>query len=700
MYRHTWLSFACCLALLACGGEDPPDSPDASAPGIDAAAGIDAAPQPDSAPEQLFTLQFVDPDHGAFSGGTEVLVRGNGFDENTVVLFGGRTVEPLDYEFIDSRRILVRTPPGEPGPADVQVQNGNDVVSLAEGYEYEPIKVDPPAGSVAGGTLVTIVGLGTDFGPGSIVNFDGLPLVDVNILGDQQLTGYTPVGTAGTANVEVITSTAVYEAKRAYTYQATGDPFFGGMSGGPIQGSLNVVVIDDASNNGVPGALVSIGDPATSQFQGLTDNLGQITFSDPSLTGPVTVVAAAEEYETSIFVDFDAENISIFLRKPPEPFNGPLPPAPQTGRVYGHVLFGDATSLGSPHWDLVPEPRTPTERKRLYVTTTSRSMFGSPYAPTRFIDYEYDPEVIAWEFDVWARPSATALVAVAGLYDPDKDPSGVGTSGFEPFAMGVTRGVLIGPGETVIGQDVVVNIPLDSALYTQLDNPPALDTPGYEGPHHYKIRPFVDLGGEGVILMNKNGLPTPPSPEPRPNHYYFEPGETSILLGGMAPLVGPISDASYGFIVGAYADGDTNPYSSRVLRGYSDMSSTLTVGDYIGTPRHIDPAPAGVASGMRLSYLSEGPATGDVTFHLHLLTDVDGVKLARIITRGDVYDVDIPDLTSFGLPAFPGGVDVNWTVWSLRIPGATFDQFTYRQLSSLYWEAYAVDSALVQFPTP
>lgn len=686
---------------MSCGGSTPEAPPDSIPPaGADAGESqSDAAPVADAPPSAGLQLQFVDPDHGSFAGGTEVLVRGFDFNDQTQVFFGGRLVEPLNFEFVDSRRILVRTPPGEPGLAEVRVERSGEVASLDDSYRYEPIEVDPPSGSVAGGTFVTITGLGTDFASGTVVTFDGLPLVDVQIIGDQALTGFTPPGTAGTANIEVITQTGAYEAERAYTYQATGDPFFGGMSGGPISGSVNVVVIDDASNNGIPGAFVAIGDPSSSPFVGTTDLLGQITFSAADLTGPVTVTAAAYGFERAMFVEFDAQNISIFLRRPPEPASGPVPPAPQTGHIYGHVLFGDATSLGSPYWDLVPEPRTPTERKRLYVTTTARNMFGTPYAPTRFIDYEYDPDVIAWEFDVWARPSATALVAIAGLYDPERDPSGTGSTGFEPFAMGVNRGVLVGPGENVIGADVVVNVPLDSALQVHLDGPPALNTPGYDGPQYYKIRPFVDLGGEGMILMNKNGMLTPPAPEDRPNHYRFEPGSDSILLSGMTPLVGPISDSAYGFIVGAYTETDTNPYSSRVVRGFSGMSSPLTVGDFIGNPRQLDPAPGGMGSRVGLSYELEAPSTGESTFNLHLLTDEDGGQVARIITRGDVRDVDIPDLTGYGLPPFPTDVDISWTLWSVRTAGGTtFDEFNYRQLSALYWEAYAVDANWVQFP--
>ncbi len=128
------------------------------------------------------------------------------------------------------------------------------------------------------------------------------------------------------------------------------------------------------------------------------------------------------------------------------------------------------------------------------------------------------------------------------------------------------------------------------------------------------------------------------------------------------------------------------------------MSTPIVIDDFIGTPRALDPAPDGVASSMALHYQSDAPAQGEATFHLHLLTSTEGEQLARVFTRGDVWDVELPDLTFAGLPPIPTDVDISWTMWSIRLTGTTFDQFTYRQLSSLYWEAYAADSSWIQFP--
>jgi hypothetical protein len=669
--------------------------------GVPADAGIpsDAFDLPDARNTQ-FGIQFIDPDYGPFTGGTEILIRGIGFADGVDVKIGGRSVEPLDLEVVDQRRIHVVTPPGSPGLADVEVILGSDSALLPDAFRYEAITVAPDSGSVAGGTYVTIDGFGTDWNASTEVRFDGALMLSQTVVNEQRITGFTPPGTSGTADVSVTTASANEEARRAFTYLATADPFAGGMGGGPIDGQLNIVVVDAYTKNGVANAFVAVGDVATTPLKGRTDNLGQITFSQPGLSGPVTVTAAATNYESAMFVDFDSRDLTIFLRTPPVPQTGPFPPAPQIGRVLGHVLFGDAVSIGSSTWDLVPEPRRPGEIKRVYVTTTAPNMFSTSYAPSGFIDFSYDAQVTAWEFDIWARPSALAVVAIAGLYDPSLDPSGQGVSGFQPFAMGVSRGILVGPGEDVMGVDVVVNIPLDTALNVGLEQPPLLNTPGWNGPTVYTVRPFLDFGGEGLIHMNKNGLPVPPPPELPPNIYDLPAGDTSILLSGLAPLTGGISDGSYGFIAGAYAPWGSNPYSVRIARGFTDIGLPLTIGDFLPMQRPIDPQPGLVATRQHLEFELEGPSTGQATFAYHLLAAQDGTQLWRILARGDVLDVDIPDLTAEGFPALPTFEDVQWSFWRITLPGTSFDQFTYRNLSSLYWSAYAADSHYVQFPAP
>jgi len=684
------LVLAVAVVLAACGGPTPVGEFDAGPLEDDAAT--DAAT--DGAAVG-FSVQYADPAHGPFRGNTTTTLRGNGFRADDQVWVGGRGV--LEQRFIDSRRFEIVTPPGEPGLAAIEVRRPGDTARRDDAFSYDAIAIDPPGGSVAGGTFVTLTGYGTDFASATDVRFDGVPLTGLEVRSGVQLTGYAPPGIAGDADVVVRTPTADYRAERAYTYFTTGDPFSGGMGGGPLQGVLNVVVLDQWTKNGLPNAFVAVGDPATTVYQGRTDALGQITFSGPELVGPQTVTAWAEAHEVGSFHCFDAANLTIWLRSPlPPPSSGPPPVGTDGARIRGNVMFGDSVGLGSPYWNLVPEPRTPTERKRLYVTTAAGAINGGVAPPLASIDYTFDPGRLSWPFEVSGRAGSLALVAIAGLYDPARDPSGRGTAGFEPFAMGVARNILLGPGDDRTGVDLIVNVPLDGAMRVSLDRPPALNTPGWRGPNKYVLRGGVDLGGEGLIHFGRHGL----QPDPgglSAGETAFPPGATSVTLTDLPALARQLADGSYAAMVGAYTDTGGAPYSVRIVRGLSDPSAPVVVGDFLPVPRASNPAPGGLANSRSIHLTSEAPAVGVPTFRLHMLSGPTGEPIWRGITCGELTDVELPDLSSIGV-SYPEPLTwVTWVTYAISTP-SPYDQFTYRWLGTAYWKAYASDAFNVQFP--
>ncbi|MCX7808246.1 MAG: IPT/TIG domain-containing protein, partial [Deltaproteobacteria bacterium] len=137
------------LGLLAgftssCGSRSP-HRPDAMPPGGDAFVQDDVPPPPsDSAPPAPSTelsIVRVVPNHGPFSGGNRVILRGSGFTEEAQVDFGGRRVQPADHRLIDRRRLEVVVPPGEVGSVDVTVRVASNSFTLRMGYTYDAIKV-------------------------------------------------------------------------------------------------------------------------------------------------------------------------------------------------------------------------------------------------------------------------------------------------------------------------------------------------------------------------------------------------------------------------------------------------------------------------------------------------------------------------------------------------------------------------------
>ncbi|MCE9577870.1 MAG: IPT/TIG domain-containing protein [Deltaproteobacteria bacterium] len=680
------------IALAACSTSPSPGGA-TDAPRGDARV-VDGGGTPDATP--TFSVQYTDPDHGPFRGGTTTVIRGTGFAKDDVVRIGGRLA--TEVVLLDARHLQVTVPPGEPGVAAIEVTApGGAVASRDDAFTYEAIAIDPPSGSIAGGTYVIISGFGTHFDDAPVaVLFDGLPATGVTVENAERLTAFTPPGTTGDANVLVATASDTYRADRGYAYYATGDPFAGGLSGGAINGTVNVVVIDAYTQDGVAGAFVALGDPNTTPWRGNADALGQITFSGPTLKGPISVVATAPGYEVGTFDCFDATNLSITLRPQVSPTpTGPPGVGTSDGTIRGNLLFGNATGLGSAVWNIVPEPRTATEVKRIYVGTSGTSVFGQPRQSIVHIDYSYDPNQLAWPFEINARPGAWSVVAVAGLYDAANDPKGDGSQGFEPFALGVGRGVLVGPDEVREGIDVVVDIPLDAAVQVQLKDPPPLATPGFAGPMQHLVRAVVDLGGEGTILFGAHGLP-PGASGDLPGTITLPTGVTSLLLTSAPSLTHAIGDASYAFLVGAYTYLGA-PMSARLVRGVKDTSHPVSVSGFLGVPRAADPAPEGVASSPRHAVIAPEHETSAPTFHIHYLSDDQGMPIWRAITCGAEIDTPLPDLSSIGVVFPPPDKRLYWTVWSIQVPG-DFNQYTYRWNGSSYWTAYASDSAWVTFP--
>src|SRR5262249_29178850 len=176
-------------------------------------------------------VKSAPPAQARSAGATPAVLRGHGFRDDDEVRVGGRLAGGA--ERVNARHLRITTPPGAPGTAAIEVRHADGTTAARDdGFTYEAIDVDPTLGSVAGGTYVTITGLGTDFDGATQVTFDGVPATGLDVENAERLTVYTPPGTPGDANVVVTTAAKSYRADRGYTYMSTGDPFGGGLSGG------------------------------------------------------------------------------------------------------------------------------------------------------------------------------------------------------------------------------------------------------------------------------------------------------------------------------------------------------------------------------------------------------------------------------------------------------------------------------------
>ncbi len=628
------------------------------------------------------TIMRLVPDHGPFVGGNISILRGAGFDDLSQVTFDSHAVQPADHTLIDSRRLQVVVPAGDVGTVDVSVTVGDATFTLPDAYMYDVLSVDPNRGSVAGGTFVNIVGSGTAFEAGDTVLFGRTPCSDVMVVSATRITCRSPATSAGTVSVTVVRAADASEtvAVNAYTYYDTADPFSGGLGGGPANGTINVTVIDGSSGLPVDNAFAIVGEDLATVHQGFTDSLGQITFSGSDLVGQSTVHISKHCYERTSIVAFDAQNATVFLVPWQDPMcgEGGMPPAGR-GRngafVAGDLVWNGPLEYAANPWDNIPRPRTGWVRVA-YVYTTQADVGAPNPDPTlggaiqRVVETEPPADRRGYPYMIFARPAGLAVYALAGLENTM-------TAQFIPYVMGVTRSVLASPGETTNGVDIIMDIPLDHTLQTELG---ALPDQVDGQPDRFYLQAYMDLGGEGVIVRNVNGTDF--------DSIRRRDMARAFTFVGEPALQGSLEDGRYRIIAGYTSAYDGPPYTFVVENGVTAVDEVVTLSDFLGIPDAISPAASErIPEDRVLRWQESGGPTP--SYHILLMVGGDGNPAWRMFLPGDVTEAPIPDLSSIPMIEDIAGGYITWVVYAVTIPGFDFDTFTYNHLNQRYWSHYS-----------
>jgi len=183
-----------CGGALICKAASGYDGPT----GVGTPSGLTAfAPPP--------AVSGVSPDEGDL--GAVVTIGGERLAGATSVKFGGAPA--TDLEEVSSTE-LKATAPGGTGEVDVTVTNGSgtSATSASDRFTYLPnpaiASIEPPKGTLTGGTAVTIRGERLDNVEG--VEFDGNPATALHEVSSTELTATTPAHAEGEVDVTVQTS--------------------------------------------------------------------------------------------------------------------------------------------------------------------------------------------------------------------------------------------------------------------------------------------------------------------------------------------------------------------------------------------------------------------------------------------------------------------------------------------------------------
>ena len=267
----------------------------------------------DSAP----VVSSVSPSSGSTAGGNTVTINGTYFTttgsgvSNVSFCTSAGTVctAATSFTVLSATQIQATVPTHLAGSVDVVVTNninGASALSSGDSYTFLPqvTAISPTFGPVAGGTPVTITGLG--FGSaGSLatVTFGLVPATSVTVNSNTQISATAPAGVAGVVHVTVTVSSAVSTTSSADQYTYVSVPSVTGIapSNGSVLGGTSVVI---TGNNFLGATAVKFGTVNATSYTINSDT--QITAVSPASApagtlGPVdvTVTAASGTSTTS-----------------------------------------------------------------------------------------------------------------------------------------------------------------------------------------------------------------------------------------------------------------------------------------------------------------------------------------------------------------------------------------------------------------
>ncbi|MEE2757852.1 MAG: IPT/TIG domain-containing protein [Myxococcota bacterium] len=618
-----------------------------------------------------FQVAGLAPDRGPLEGGGEVWVAGNGFNETTTVQFDGRSIE---CELVDPNRLRCTAPPGVEGNVPVDVSTDGMNVVVPNGYTYfqrlELIAVLPDNGSVAGGTQITITGSG--FSPDNTVFLGEIALEDYQVLNDTTILAVTPPNTPGPVDVIVSTDFSRSVLPGGFSYfEPAAD--FGGVWGNPIANTVNVTVIHGGNGQRMEDvAVVAVNEDTGFRIDGLTNDNGQLTLSDPDLSGPINVTAAKEGFEATTIEDIDVENVTIILF-PNDGEGDPPPPVPAV------TLRGIATGL-----DVLPKPVNEVYINVIVIETTHSSPYNRSRLPPP------GPGGLLLEdgpFDIIARPGELAIVATAGELARDalKDyQDGVidywtMRRSFNPMAMGIRRFIAGSPGDIIEELDVQIDHPLDLTFPVDLDNPPAGADPG---PQFYGALPRLNFGPEGFWELDTQAVGLDPN----------------LSMRRMPRLDGWDADITYYIIGIAYSATEDNLPMAVSIEETRDVEAGLLITPFVGSTFMIDPLRGGqLGAGQEVTWGVHDGFEGPITPPSGNLILVEEPALGppkplwRYITPSLTTQFIMPEL-----PEAAGGAGLGQGVMFLSvlpflIEGADldFDDFTYNDVAQSRWKAWS-----------
>jgi len=641
---------------------------------------IDAAP--DVGPVDPYAIIGADPAHGPFSGGDRVLIRGNGFTSKTRVWFGTVEADSTTMVPIDPARLQIQVPPGQAGPVTLAVQKGDDTSTqrtLVGGYVYDALQANPSSGPVAGGTVIEIMGQGTNFSPATIAKIGGKACSPLTPHSPTSRPRTVPKGTP----VAKPTSVDAGDCKPivvldGYTYEDSTNGFKGGLSGAPLAGNLKVLIYDNYTGDPVVGAFVIVGTDMATGLVSQADSTGVAVFSNPQLTSPRSVTIAGHCHSPITFVDVPVDTVTVYLDPVLSPAcaaDGDPPPVggkPSTpGAIRGELVWQGGSEFKKAPWLNIPAPG-PGEREAAYVFQAQSDPTATFQLPTQSSAILPDaPGEIGYEFQMTSYAGNRALYALAGLENQNSSPPK-----FTAYAMGSVKGVSVKPGFVTSDVYITMDRTLDQALTMNVTPP----SPGPKGPDRIKASVSIMLGNDGFAIL-PSGQKTPLLPLSAP-----------ISFVGLPALDGSLTGSAYYSSARAVTGAQGSAPMSVVGRVLTTSTSVNPLLEgFVGIPLLETPASGSGWDGRHLA-TKYGSGGSVIDLSVYDISSGDGLIRWTIVVPQGAHSIEIPDLSFLpfpegGLPTGP----ITIGVYGARVDGFSYGALRYSNIRPSGMTAYSLD---------
>jgi hypothetical protein len=628
-----------------------------------------------------FAITGLQPSHGPWTGGTRTSIAGRGFSSSLEVWIGPALLASSEVFASSPTRVSVVTPQGSPGPADVRIRNAasGQERTLPDGFYYDAFAVTPNSGATSGGTRIALRGNGTRWTSLSSVSVGGQPCAAFTFGDNADLACTTPPGSPGSQDVTVTNADGTSDqARDAFLYSDSPDGYRGGLYGGALTGDLQVLAFDSLAGTPLAGGKAIAGSNPATAVIGTFDASGAAHLRGPTLVGKTTVTVAAKCHQPMTFVDVPVDTVTAYLA--PELDSSCAGDPPSTGNYYavrGGEIDGELVWTGGIEFERAPWKGVPmpigSERQVAYVLTTSSSPLQAfQLPPAANATTPNSDGLLGYTYSLTTQPGDQSVYALAGLEDRSVNPVR-----FEPYVIGVARGVLVQPGAKTVGVDIPMTTLLDHAVSVAPKPPTA--TP--RGPDRLISTLAINVGGNQFAAL------------PQGSSTALLPLSGNVYFIGAPSLDGTLASALYDLTGQAVTgpNGD-RPLSVVTRIETTDANGPVTVGGFFPIPSLLQPS-TGTWNGAHVALQASGP----IDLAVVNVSSANGLVVWQIVSPGSNLSFDLPDLAQVpGVATLIRG-PITTTFSVARVDGFNYGRLVSGQLKTSAWNAYAQDVVSGQY---